>query len=142
MSLMAHELSSSPAPGAGANGSYPATHAQLGGSIGSSWGGSSTLAASNITSASSLSSSTLQTNNNSYLMPTSPPKGRRGSGDGYRPAVKKSTGHPPACLVNASVTYCGNNQIYAFGGFDQYTDEGQGDLLLRCANFLFNLKPC
>ncbi|PGH35332.1 hypothetical protein GX50_01796 [[Emmonsia] crescens] len=120
---MAHELSSSPAPGAGANGSYPATHAQLGGSIGSSWGGSSTLAASNITSASSLSSSTLQTNNNSYLMPTSPPKGRRGSGDGYRPAVKKSTGHPPACLVNASVTYCGNNQIYAFGGFDQYTDE-------------------
>jgi hypothetical protein len=26
-------------------------------------------------------------------------------------------------LVNASVTYCGNNQIYAFGGFDQYTDE-------------------
>ncbi|KAK2799273.1 hypothetical protein FQN50_008549 [Emmonsiellopsis sp. PD_5] len=56
-------------------------------------------------------------------MPTSPPKGRRGSGDGYHPTIKKSTGHPPACLVNASVTYCGNNQIYAFGGFDQYTDE-------------------
>lgn len=25
--------------------------------------------------------------------------------------------------MNASVTYCGKNQIYAFGGFDQYTDE-------------------
>lgn len=32
-------------------------------------------------------------------------------------------GQRPACLVNASVTYCGDNQIYAFGGFDQYTDE-------------------
>lgn len=29
-----------------------------------------------------------------------------------------------ACLVNASVTVCGDNAIYAFGGFDQYTDEG------------------
>ncbi|EDN05773.1 conserved hypothetical protein [Histoplasma mississippiense (nom. inval.)] len=74
-------------------------------------------------STTSLSPSALQTNNNSYLMPTSPPKSRRGSNDGYRPAVKRSTGNPPACLVNASVTYCGNNQIYAFGGFDQYTDE-------------------
>ena len=35
----------------------------------------------------------------------------------------KATGQKPACLVNASVTYCGNNQIYAFGGFDQFTDE-------------------
>jgi hypothetical protein len=25
--------------------------------------------------------------------------------------------------VNASVTYVGDDQIYAFGGFDQYTDE-------------------
>lgn len=60
-----------------------------------------------------------------YLLPSSPSsKSRRGSGDGYRPTVKKSTGQLPSCLVNASVTYCGNNQIYAFGGFDQYTDEG------------------
>lgn len=30
-----------------------------------------------------------------------------------------------ACLVNASVTVCGDDEaIYAFGGFDQYTDEG------------------
>jgi N-acetylneuraminic acid mutarotase len=33
-------------------------------------------------------------------------------------------GAKPACLVNASVTYVGDDQIYAFGGFDQYTDEG------------------
>ncbi|RKU44572.1 hypothetical protein DL546_003757 [Coniochaeta pulveracea] len=43
--------------------------------------------------------------------------------DGYRPKVTRTLGQKPACLVNASVTYCGNNQIYAFGGFDQYTDE-------------------
>lgn len=41
----------------------------------------------------------------------------------YRPKVTRTLGQRPACLVNASVTYCGNNQIYAFGGFDQYTDE-------------------
>jgi hypothetical protein len=34
-------------------------------------------------------------------------------------------GAKPACLVNASVTYVGDDQIYAFGGFDQYTDEGE-----------------
>lgn len=43
--------------------------------------------------------------------------------DGYRPKITRTLGQRPACLVNASVTYCGNNQIYAFGGFDQYTDE-------------------
>ncbi|EEH09815.1 kelch repeat protein [Histoplasma capsulatum G186AR] len=120
---MAHELST-PTTASVAGGSYPvAQAAQLGASSGNSWGGSSTLANSSMASTSSLSPSALQTNNNSYLMPTSPPKSRRGSNDGYRPAVKRSTGNPPACLVNASVTYCGNNQIYAFGGFDQYTDE-------------------
>ena len=41
----------------------------------------------------------------------------------YRPKVTRTLGQRPAVLVNASVTYCGNNQIYAFGGFDQYTDE-------------------
>ncbi|KMU72098.1 hypothetical protein CISG_00407 [Coccidioides immitis RMSCC 3703] len=69
-----------------------------------------------------LASPTSNTTPNTYLMPTSPSKISRGS-DGYRPTVKKSAGQVPACLVNASVTYCGNNQIYAFGGFDQYTDE-------------------
>jgi hypothetical protein len=60
--------------------------------------------------------------NNTFLMPNSPAKGRL-SVDGYRPKVTRTLGQRPACLVNASVTYCGNNQIYAFGGFDQYTDE-------------------
>lgn len=122
--LMAHELSTPTTPSV-AGGSHPvAQAAQLGASSGNNWGGSSALANSSMASTTSLSPSALQTNNNSYLMPTSPPKSRRGSNDGYRPAVKRSTGNPPACLVNASVTYCGNNQIYAFGGFDQYTDEG------------------
>jgi len=55
-------------------------------------------------------------------MPNTPVKTRAHS-DGYRPKVTRTLGQRPACLVNASVTYCGNNQIYAFGGFDQYTDE-------------------
>ncbi|AEO53386.1 hypothetical protein MYCTH_2294635 [Thermothelomyces thermophilus ATCC 42464] len=59
---------------------------------------------------------------NTYIMPNSPLK-NRGLADGYRPRVTRTLGQRPACLVNASVTYCGNNQIYAFGGFDQYTDE-------------------
>lgn len=63
-------------------------------------------------------------NPSAYLMPTSPPKHACGT-DSYRPKVEKSTGHIPGCVVNASVTYCGNNHIYVFGGFDQYTDEGQ-----------------
>ena len=60
--------------------------------------------------------------NNTYIMPNSPAKARPFA-DGYRPKVTRTLGQRPACLVNASVTYCGNNQIYAFGGFDQYTDE-------------------
>jgi len=55
-------------------------------------------------------------------MPNSPLK-KLGITDGYRPRVTRTLGNRPACLVNASVTHCGNNQIYAFGGFDQYTDE-------------------
>ena len=42
-----------------------------------------------------------------------------------KPAVQRTVGQRPACLVNASITYCGSNQIYAFGGFDDYTDEGE-----------------
>ncbi|KAI0911099.1 kelch domain-containing protein [Ustulina deusta] len=59
---------------------------------------------------------------NTFVMPNSPMKSRAMT-DGYRPKVTRTLGQRPACLVNASVTYCGNNQIYAFGGFDQYTDE-------------------
>ncbi len=84
---------------------------------------------SNNTSQSSLSSmaSTLTpasaaSSNNTYIMPNSPVK-NRATMDGYRPKVTRTLGQRPACLVNASVTYCGNQQIYAFGGFDQYTDE-------------------
>ncbi|PYH83703.1 kelch motif domain protein [Aspergillus uvarum CBS 121591] len=68
--------------------------------------------------------STSQRSQNTFLMPPSPSGSgdRRGSED-YRPSIRKAQGHVPACLVNASVTYCNNDQIYAFGGFDQYTDE-------------------
>ncbi|KAI0438031.1 kelch domain-containing protein [Xylaria telfairii] len=59
---------------------------------------------------------------NTFVMPNSPPK-NRAMMDGYRPRVTRTLGQRPACLVNASVTYCGNDSIYAFGGFDQYTDE-------------------
>lgn len=60
------------------------------------------------------------------------PSGRRGSADS-RPTIRKAQGHVPACLVNASVTYCDNDQIYAFGGFDQYTDEGLLMTPLACS---------
>lgn len=59
-----------------------------------------------------------------FLMPPSSNGRRRGSTDS-RPVISKVQGQVPACLVNASVTYCGNDHIYAFGGFDQYTDEGE-----------------
>lgn len=66
--------------------------------------------------------SSTTSSNNTFVMPNSPMKNRPMM-DGYRPKVTRTLGQRPACLVNASVTYCGNNQIYAFGGFDQYTDE-------------------
>lgn len=62
------------------------------------------------------------TSSSTYIMPNSPLK-NLGISDGYRPKVTRTLGNRPACLVNASVTHCGNGQIYAFGGFDQYTDE-------------------
>lgn len=66
--------------------------------------------------------SAVSSSNNTYIMSNSPANARP-LVDGYRPKVTRTLGQRPACLVNASVTYCGNNQIYAFGGFDQYTDE-------------------
>lgn len=58
-------------------------------------------------------------------MPTTPAKhgSRAPEREAKKPVIRKTTGQKPACLVNASVTYCGNDQIYAFGGFDQFTDE-------------------
>nr|POE66237.1 tip elongation aberrant protein 3 [Quercus suber] len=62
--------------------------------------------------------------NNTYVMSGSPTKnGRRRTGEPYMPKIITTVGQRPACLVNASVTYVGNDLIYAFGGFDQYTDE-------------------
>ncbi|KAF2758572.1 hypothetical protein EJ05DRAFT_531639 [Pseudovirgaria hyperparasitica] len=61
--------------------------------------------------------------NTSNLMSISPSRARKSSDDTYRPKIITTVGAKPACLVNASVTYVGNDQIYAFGGFDQYTDE-------------------
>ncbi|KAF1955332.1 hypothetical protein CC80DRAFT_415615 [Byssothecium circinans] len=48
---------------------------------------------------------------------------RKSTVEGYRPKLITTVGAKPACLVNASVTYVGNEEIYAFGGFDQFTDE-------------------
>ncbi|KAI9660144.1 MAG: hypothetical protein M1821_001496 [Bathelium mastoideum] len=61
--------------------------------------------------------------NNTYLMSASPIRNRKRTNDSYKPKIITTVGQRPACLVNASVTYVGNNKIYAFGGFDQYTDE-------------------
>ncbi|KAI6354888.1 hypothetical protein MCOR25_008425 [Pyricularia grisea] len=86
--------------------------------------GTSTLTASSTPSLLSQTSApgSATSSNNTFVMTNSPVKSR-GLPDGYRPKVTRTLGNRPACLVNASVTYCGNNQIYAFGGFDQYTDE-------------------
>ncbi|KAJ5314520.1 uncharacterized protein N7443_001404 [Penicillium atrosanguineum] len=70
-----------------------------------------------------------------YLMPASPAGGLQPSAD-YRPSVQKAVGHVPACLVNASVTYCSNGRIYAFGGFDQDTDEVYNHVLRLDLNTL------
>jgi hypothetical protein len=56
-------------------------------------------------------------------MPASSVRSRKAPTNAYRPQIITTVGARPACLVNASVTYVGENQIYAFGGFDQYTDE-------------------
>lgn len=74
--------------------------------------------ASNVGTPASVASS-----NNTFVMPNSPIKNRTMIDGSYRPKVTRTLGSRPACLVNASVTYCGSNHIYAFGGFDQYTDE-------------------
>lgn len=62
--------------------------------------------------------------NNTFVMSGSPVKASRRHGtEPYMPKIITTVGQRPACLVNASVTYVGNDCIYAFGGFDQYTDE-------------------
>jgi hypothetical protein len=70
--------------------------------------------------------------NNTFLMSASPVRNRRSAVEGYKPKMISTIGAKPACLVNASVTYVGDDQIYAFGGFDQYTDEGGFAPRSRC----------
>jgi hypothetical protein len=70
--------------------------------------------------------------NNTFLMTASPVRNRKSAAESslYRPKLISTVGAKPACLVNASVTYVGNDQIYAFGGFDQFTDEGEESRLM------------
>jgi hypothetical protein len=82
----------------------------------------SSITHSNLHGGPVLTPNSTTSSNNTFLMPNSPIKDNQGT-DNYRPKVIRSLGLKPACLVNASVTYCGSNAIYAFGGFDAYTDE-------------------
>lgn len=76
------------------------------------------------TPSNSASSRMSNVSNNTYVMSGSPVKNnRRRTAEPYMPKIITTVGQRPACLVNASVTYVGNDMIYAFGGFDQYTDE-------------------
>lgn len=97
--------------------SQPSTPA--GASAGTTWGSAlfsgSAYTTLGMTPASAASSS------NTFLMPNSP--ANQSYKDNYRPRVVRTVGQKPACLVNATVTYCGGNDLYAFGGFDAYTDE-------------------
>lgn len=63
------------------------------------------------------------TSAHTYMMSSVPVQDRRASGEVYKPKIISTIGQRPACLVSASVTYVGKREIYAFGGFDQYTDE-------------------
>ncbi|CAI7636432.1 unnamed protein product [Penicillium pancosmium] len=100
----------------------------------SSWAGSS-RASNPITPGSLRSPAFPMQQQDAYLLPASPAAGRQPVAD-YRPGVKKALGHVPACLVNASVTFCNNDHIYAFGGFDQFTDEVYNHVLRLNLNTL------
>lgn len=63
--------------------------------------------------------------NQTFVMARSPRKLSNRSFD--ESCISKSIttiGDKPACLVNASMTHAGNDEIYLFGGFDQDSDEG------------------
>jgi hypothetical protein len=80
-----------------------------------------------ITALTTTTPNTGSSGHNTFVMTASPSRNRKSTVDGsvYRPKLISTVGAKPACLVNASVTYVGNDQIYAFGGFDQFTDEGR-----------------
>lgn len=87
------------------------------------------------TTSNSASSRISTTSNNTYVMSRSPAKNsRRKTTEPYQPKIITTVGQRPACLVNASVTYVGNDMIYAFGGFDQYTDEVYNHVLKLSLN--------
>lgn len=56
-------------------------------------------------------------NTNTFVMERNPSSRPRKAAAvmSYKPQVITTVGARPACLVNASVTYVGNDQIYAFG---------------------------
>lgn len=86
--------------------------------------GPSTLLPAQIPMSAPPSSRMSSVSNNTYVMSGSPNKNsRRRTAEPYMPKIITTVGQRPACLVNASVTYVGNDLIYAFGGFDQFTDE-------------------
>ncbi|KAF2813126.1 galactose oxidase [Mytilinidion resinicola] len=101
----------------------------------------STLFADTTTSSTApVSTPASSANNTTFLMSASPMRTRKAATDSYRPKIISTIGAKPACLVNASVTYVGNDQIYAFGGFDQYTDEVYNHVLrLNLASKQWNL---
>ncbi|RDW90079.1 Kelch motif domain protein [Aspergillus mulundensis] len=75
-----------------------------------------------------------------FLMPASSSSRPQGSADS-RPAINKVQGHVPAILVHASVTHCGNDEIYAFGGFDEDTEEGSyaAGVVFSCPWLMYKL---
>ncbi|KAI9744604.1 MAG: hypothetical protein M1818_002133 [Claussenomyces sp. TS43310] len=99
---------------------YPSTPA-AGGPSSTVGQPSSTMSGFSLSGSSAPTPSSATSSTNTFLMPNSPVKCR--SSSDYRPKVTRTLGSRPACLVNASVSYCGNDTIYAFGGFDAYTDE-------------------
>lgn len=109
-----------PQPSTPSGGATPSHSTSLFGPSASSFSNLSAVAMSTPTG--TMATPNSASSNGTFLMPNSPVKTRPFAGD-YRPKITRTLGQRPACLVNASVTYCGNNVIYAFGGFDAYTDE-------------------
>ena len=68
-------------------------------------------------------SATSSTSDQTYMITASPARNRKRDNESLKPKVISALGRPPACLVQATATYVGSNQIYVFGGFDQETDE-------------------
>lgn len=81
---------------------------------------------------------------NTFVMARSPRKlSQQPHNEPYLPRIITAVGEKPACLVNASVTYTGNNVIYLFGGFDESTDDGMSAAFSPdCRLIQASLQPC